>query len=74
MASLLEATITGEMAFNEAVRRAEQRSYHTYFDTHVVEEADGSYMTVGEADYGQLPMQVIDRIYYTAQGRLSDEY
>lgn len=74
MASLLEATITGEMAFNEAVRRAEQRSYHTYFDTHVVEEADGSYVTLDEADYGQLPMQVIDRIYYTAQGRLSDEY
>ena len=29
MATLLEASITGEMAFNEAVRRAEQRSYHS---------------------------------------------
>jgi hypothetical protein len=74
MASLLEAPITGEMAFNEAVRRAEERSYHTYFDTHVVEEDDGSYVTLSEADYGELPMQVIDRIYYTAQGRMADEY
>ena len=73
MASLLEASITGEMAFNEAAR-AEQRSYHTYFDTHVVEEPDGSYITIDEGDYGRLPMQVIDRIYYTAQGRLADEY
>ena len=74
MASILEASITPEMAFNEAVRRAEQRSYHTYFDTHVVEEADGSYTTLDEGDYGCLPMQVIDRITYTAQGRMADEY
>lgn len=74
MASLLEAPITGEMAFNEAVRRAEQRSYHTYFDTHVIAEEDGTYATLDEGDYGALPMQVIDRIYYTAQGRMSDEY
>ena len=74
MASILEATITGEMAFNEAVRRAEQRSYHTYFDTHVVQEDDGTFTTHDEGDYGALPMQVIDRIYYTAQGRMSDEF
>lgn len=74
MATLLEASITGEMAYNEAVRRAEQRSYHSFFDTHVVEEADGSFNTLDEGDYGVLPMQVIDRIYYTAQGRLADEY
>ena len=74
MASLLEASITPEMAFNEAVRRAEQRSYHSYFDTHVVEEADGSYSTLDEGDYGSLPMQVIDQITYTAQGRMADEY
>ena len=74
MASLLEAPITGEMAFNEAVRRAEQRSYHTYFDTHVIAEDDGTYATLDEGDYGALPIQVIDRIYYTAQGRMSDEY
>ena len=74
MATLMEASITGEMAFNEAVRRAEQRSYHSYFDTHVVEERDGSYATIDEGDYGALPMQVIDRVYYTAAGRLADEY
>ena len=74
MATLLEASITGEMAFNEAVRRAEQRSYHSYFDTHVVGETDGSYATIDEGDYGALPMQVIDRIYYTAQGRMGDDY
>jgi hypothetical protein len=74
MATRLEASITGEMAFNEAVRRAEQRSDHSFFDTHVVEEPDGSYITLDEGDYGALPMQVIDRINYTAQGRLADEY
>jgi hypothetical protein len=74
MATLLEASITAEMAFNEAVRRAEQRSYHSYFDTHVVEETNGTYSTIDEGDYGALPMQLIDRIYYTAQGRLADDY
>ena len=74
MASLLEASITAEMAFNEAVRRAEQRSFHTYFDTHVVEEENGRYTTIDEGDYGALPMQIIDRITYTATGRLADEY
>ncbi len=74
MASILEASITQEMAFNEAVRRAEQRSYHTYFGTHVVEEEDGSYTTLDEGDYGSLPMQILDRISYTAQGRMAEEY
>jgi hypothetical protein len=74
MANLLEASITGEMAFNEAVRRAEQRSYHSYFDTHVIEDNDGYYSTIDEGDYRALPMQLIDRIIYTAQGRLADEY
>ena len=74
MAVSLANTITRQSAFNEAVSRAQMRSYHTYFNTHVVEQPDGTFVTIQEADYDTIPMHVIDRITYTAEGRLADEY
>ena len=53
------------IALDENTLEAERRSYHTFFDVHVVETADG-YILIEEGDYGELPMHLIDQIVYTA--------
>lgn len=74
MASYLATSTTGQIAFHEAVNRAEMRSYHTYFNTHVVEENDGSFQVIQDTSYDTIPMHIIDRITYTAQGRMAEDY
>ena len=46
------------IALDEKTLEAERRSYHTFFDVHVVETADG-YILIEEGDYGELPMHLI---------------
>ena len=58
---------------DEKTLAAERRSYHSFFDIHVVQTDDG-YILIEEQDYGELPMHLIDDIVYTAQGKMSDEY
>jgi hypothetical protein len=61
------------IALDEKTLEAERRSYHTFFDIHVVQTEDG-YILVEEADYGELPMHLIDQIVYTATGKMDDEF
>lgn len=61
------------IALDEKTLEAERRSYHTLFDVHVVQTEDG-YILVEEADYGELPMHLIDQIVYTATGKMDDEF
>jgi hypothetical protein len=61
------------IALDEKTLEAERRSYHTFFDIHVVQAEDG-YILVEEADYGELPMHLIDQIVYTATGKMNDEF
>lgn len=61
------------IALDEKTLEAERRSYHTFFDIHVVHTEDG-YILVEEADYGELPMHLIDQIVYTATGKMDDEF
>ena len=49
------------IALDEKTLEAERRSYHTFFDVHVVETRDG-YILIEEGDYGELPMHLIDQI------------
>lgn len=56
------------IALDEKTLEAERRSYHTFFDVHVVETRDG-YILIEEGDYGELPMHLIDQIVYTATGK-----
>lgn len=62
------------MAMDDKILQAEQRSFHSFFDVHVIAKDDGSYSLFEEADYGELPTHLIDDIIYTAQGKMSDEY
>ena len=57
----------------EKTLEAERRSYHTFFDVHVVETRDG-YILIEDGDYGELPMHLIDQIVYTATGKMADEF
>lgn len=59
-------------AYLAAVANAERRALHSFFDQHVIEEADGDYVTLDEGDYNALPMHLIDRIVHTVPGALND--
>ena len=59
------------IALDEKTLEAERRSYHTFFDVHVVETRDG-YILIEEGDYGELPMHLIDQIVYTATGKMAE--
>ena len=64
---------TDTIALDEKTLEAERRSYHSFFDVHVVRTEDG-YILIEEGDYGELPMHFIDDIVYTATGKMDDEY
>ncbi len=74
MAQKITQRIRTEVAFDEALKRAQQRAAHSYFDQHVIEQTDGSYETFDEGDYNALPAWMIDRIAHTVQGQMADEY
>lgn len=61
------------IAFQSAIRRAEERAAISDFDQHVIEE-NGEFVVVDEGQYGGLPVQIIDRIRHTVDGRMSGLY
>ena len=61
------------IALDERTLEAERRSYHTFFDVHVVETPDG-YIIIEEGHYGELPMHLSDQIVYTDTGMTADEF
>ena len=64
---------TDTIALDEKTLQAERRSYHSFFDVHVVQTEEG-YILIEEGDYGELPMHLIDDIVYTATGKMDDQY
>ena len=60
-------------AFMAAYENAVQRARVSSFDQHVIQNADGSFFTLDEGDYTNLPAWIIDRIVHTVDGRLSGE-
>ena len=62
------------ISYEEALRKATLRAQHSFFDSHVIENDDGSYSTIDEGDYNTLTQDLIDRIVYTVQGMMADEY
>ena len=66
--------IARAFTLDEQIRKAESRSYHSFFDIHVIELDDGTYGIFEEGDYGVIPNYLIDSIVYTADGKLIDEY
>ena len=71
--SLIRQINSDTIVLDEKTLEAERRSYHTFFDVHVVQTQDG-YILIEEGDYGELPMHLIDDIVYTATGKMDDEY
>jgi hypothetical protein len=61
-------------AYFAAVANAERRARGSYFDQHVLTDEDHRYIALDEGDYGALSQEIVDRIVYTAQGGLIDEY
>lgn len=74
MAQNITQAISSEKAFDEAMKRAQKRAAHSYFDSHIIQEEDGSYSTFDEGDYNELPAWMTDRIAHTVQGQMADEY
>ena len=64
---------TDTIALDEKTLQAERRSYHSFFDVHVVQTEEG-YLLIEEGDYGELPRHLIDDIVYTATGKMDDQY
>ena len=64
---------TDTIALDEKTLQAERRSYHSFFDVHVVQTEEG-YILIEEGDYGELPMHLIDDIVYTATCKMDDQY
>ncbi len=60
-------------SFDDAVRSATIRAQHSFFDQHIIEQDDGTYVAIDEGDYYALPMQLIDRIAHTVQGMMADD-
>lgn len=61
-------------AYQDALDRAYERTRYSSFDNHVLQLEDGSYTVIDEGDYPPLDQEIIDRICYTAPGRLSGLY
>ncbi|WP_449470196.1 hypothetical protein [Sphingobium chungangianum] len=61
-------------AYLAAVTCANRRAAHSYYDQHVIEDAELGYFTIDEGDYGALPMHLIDRIVHSVPGAISDEF
>jgi|GEM_PF-639965 len=62
------------LCLDEKIMEAERRSFHTFFDVHVIENDDFTYSVFEEGDYGNLPNHLIDSVVYTTVGKMDDEY
>lgn len=69
-----EAIIARSITLDEKIQQAERRSFHSFFDIHVIANEDGTYSLFEEGDYGAIPNHLIDSITYTADGKMSDEF
>jgi hypothetical protein len=61
-------------SYDAAVRAACQRAQHSFFDSHVIEDGDGSFLAIDEGDYNALPQDLVDRIVYTVPGMMADDF
>ena len=73
-AALATATISNDQAaYVAALDRAHARSYHSYFNQHVLTDAEAGYIAIDEGDYGALSVQLAERVIETVPSKLCDE-
>ncbi len=61
-------------SYFEALEQAERRSLHSFFDQHIVEDAEAGYIALDEGDYSCLPVHLAERVVHTVHGAMSDDY
>ena len=62
------------ISYDAALRAATIRAQHSFFDSHVIENDDGSFSTLDEGDYNALPQDLIDRIVHSVPGMMADDF
>jgi hypothetical protein len=50
------------------------RAQHSFFDQHVIEDDEGSFVAIDEGDYNALPQDLIDRIVHSVPGMMADDF
>ena len=63
-----------QAAFVAALDCAHRRALHSYFNQHIITDAEPGYVAIDEGDYGALSQQMMDRVVQTIPGALLDEY
>ena len=62
------------ISYDAAARAATIRAQHSFFDSHVIENDDGSFSAIDEGDYNALPQDLIDRIVHSVPGMMADDF
>ena len=62
------------ISYDAALRAATIRAQHSFFDSHVIENDDGSFSAIDEGDYNALPQDLIDRIVHSVPGMMADDF
>lgn len=62
------------ISYDAAVRAANVRAQHSFFDQHVIEDEEGCFVAIDEGDYNALPQNLIDRIVHTVPGMMADDF
>ena len=62
------------ISYDAAVRAATIRAQHSFFDSHVIENDDGSFSAIDEGDYNALPAHLTNRVVHTVRGGMLDEF
>lgn len=62
------------ISYDAAVRNATIRAQHSFFNSHVIENDDGSFSAIDEGDYNALPQDLIDRIAHSVPGMMADDF
>lgn len=70
----LEIPAFDPISYDAAVRAATIRAQHSFFDSHVIENDDGSFSAIDEGDYNDLPQDLIDRIVHSVPGMMADDF
>ncbi len=61
-------------AYRAALDCARKRALHSYFNQHIIIDAEAGYLAIDEGDYAALSPQIEKRVVETVRGHLSDEY
>lgn len=70
----LDIPVFDPISYDAAVRAATIRAQHSFFDSHVIENDDGSFSAIDEGDYNALPQDLIDRIVHSVPGMMADDF